>query len=248
VISGRSGLQQAYQNEQVAREYVERRFRTPLGALLHARQTAAVRRLIREQAITRAVEIAPGPARLTVDIAPLLEHVTLFDASAQMLHEARRRLNERGLSARATFVRSDAFHLPLHAQFDLAYTFRLIRHFEREDRLRLYRQIASVLRPGGWLVFDAVNERVSAALRERAKPGEYAHFDALLRPDALSDELHASGFEVVSLDGVQRRFPALMACQIYLAPRSPFLARCAMEAIDRLGGEPLEWIVVCRRA
>ena len=150
------------------------------------------------------MEIAPGPARLTVDIAPVLERIALFDASAEMLHEARRRLEERRLSARATFVRTDAFQLPLRAQFDLVYTFRFIRHFERDDRLRLYRQMASVLRPGGWLVFDAVNERASAPLRA-GETRRYAHFDALLRPDALADELRASGFEVVSLDGVQRR-------------------------------------------
>jgi len=51
----------------------------------------------------------------------------------------------------------------------------------------------------------------------------------------------------VSLIGVQRRYTALLNCQIYLAPRSEALARGAMEIIDRSGGEPLEWVVICRR-
>jgi ubiquinone/menaquinone biosynthesis C-methylase UbiE len=112
MISGRDDLRKAYQDERVAGEYVARRFETPLGALLHARQIRVVRDLIRERGIERAVEIAPGPARLTVDVAPALRHVTLVDASAQMLAEARKRLAARGLAARAGLVQADAFKLP----------------------------------------------------------------------------------------------------------------------------------------
>jgi SAM-dependent methyltransferase len=248
VISGRENLRNAYRDDRVAREYVARRFHSPLGAFLHARQTGAVRRLIRDWSIERAAEIAPGPARLTVDIAPLLTHVTLVDASSQMLQEARRRLSERGLRGRVALVQADAFRLPLREEFDLVYTFRLIRHFQRDDRVRLYRQIARILKPGGWLVFDAVNELVSAPLRARAMPGEYEHFDALLRPEALREELQESGLAIDSLIGVQRRYSVLMKCQVLLAPRSTVLARAAIEVIDRFGGEPLEWVVVCRRA
>lgn len=249
MIGGREDLQKAYQDDRVAREYVATRFTSPLGALLHARQAGVVARVIREQAIERAAEIAPGPARLTVDVAPLLKRVTLFDASAQMLHEARRRLADRGVSAahQVQFVQADAFRLPFRDKVELVYSFRLIRHFERADRIRLYREISGILKPGGWLVFDAVNEVVSVPLRARAQPGEYLHYDALLRPDALTEELREAGFEVVALEGVQHRHGAMMTCQIYLAPRSAALARAAMEVLDRLGGEPLEWVVVCRR-
>ncbi|MGH9387901.1 MAG: class I SAM-dependent methyltransferase [Vicinamibacterales bacterium] len=247
MISGRGDLKKAYQDDEVAREYVGRRFTTPLGRLLHSRQIRVVQQLIRQHAIRRTGEIAPGPARLTVDIAPLLHNVTLIDASARMLLEARRRLGERGVEGRVALVQADAFALPLDCQFDLIYTFRLIRHFERADRQRLYRQVASVLRRGGWLVFDAVNETVSGPLRAQANPGEYAHFDALLRPEPLAAELRECDFDLVSLVGVQRNYPALMRCQVLLAPRSTVLARAAMEIIDRIGGEPLEWVVVCQR-
>ena len=247
MIKGQRNIQRAYQDEEVARQYVDRRFTSPLGAMLHARQAAAVRALIRAESIAHALEIAPGPARVTVDTAPQLNRVTLIDASAQMLEEARRRLHARQLTARTTFVRGDAFHLPVRAGFDLAYSFRLIRHFTRDDRLRLYRQIAAVLRPGGWLVFDAVNADVSGPLRARAKPGEYEHYDALVRPDELRHELDETGFQLVSLQGVQHRIELLNRCQIYIAPRSARLARVVMNVVDRLGGKPLEWIVVCRR-
>ena len=249
MIKGQGELRRAYQDDRVAREYVDQRFTSPLGAMLHARQTRVLRALIGAQGIGRVAEIAPGPARLTVDVARLLKTVTLIDASAQMLGEARSRLAARHLADRVRLVQADAFHLPLagEARFELVYSFRLIRHFQRDDRLRLYEQIRSILGPRGWLVFDAVNEAVSAPLRARAGPGEYAHFDDLLRPDMLAEELREAGFELVSLTGVQRRYPALLKCQTILAPRSALLARAAMEIIDRSGGEPLEWVVVCRR-
>lgn len=247
VITGHDDLQKAYQDERVAREYVARRFESALGSLLHDRQVGAVTQLIRAQRIDRAVEIAPGPARVSVDVVPTLTRAMLIDASAEMLTEAGRRLDERGVRERVALVRADAFSLPLRETADLVYTFRLIRHFDRADRLRLYREIAAVLRPGGWLVFDAVNRVVSAPLRAAAKPGEFQHFDALLTPEELREELGECGFSVTALQGVQHRTTVLGLCQIYLGPRSKRLSRLAMEVIDRTGGQPLEWVVTCRR-
>lgn len=247
MITGHEDLRKAYQDEGVARGYVANRFESPLGALLHRHQVRAVRRIVEGNGIRRALEIAPGPARLTVDIAPGLQEATLLDSSLQMLGEAGRRLRERAVSGPVHLVQADAFHLPLRDEYELVYSFRLIRHFERADRIRLYREVRTVLKPGGWLVFDAVNAIVSAPIRARAKPGEYEHYDALLRPEEIRGELHEAGFELVSLSGVQHRYRALMACQVLLAPRSAALASIVMRALDRTGGEPLEWIVVCRR-
>ena len=247
MIKGHDDIRIAYQDDCVAKDYVANRFVSPLGAMLHDRQVREVHKVVRQQAIRRALEVAPGPARLTVDVAPLLEEITLLDASPQMLDEARQRLSARGLDSRAKFVEGDAFNLSLSERFGLVYSFRLIRHFEREDRIKLYRQMLSVLSPGGWLVFDAVNGVVSARLRA-ANPGDYAHFDAMLRPDELREELREVGLELVRLVGVQYRYTVLMQCQRHLAFRLPAVARMAMEVVDRLGGEPLEWVVVCRRA
>jgi len=246
MIQGVADVRDAYRDDGVASAYVEERFRAPLGALLHRRQADALRRIIRRSRPDQVLEIAPGPARLTVDVAPMLATPpVLIDASAQMLAQARRRLA--AVHCRATVVEGDAFDLPFSSRFDLVYTFRLIRHFADEDRRRLYRQIARVLKPGGVLVFDAVNEVVSRPLRERARPEEHRHFDALLTPDRLRRELREEGFDVERLVGVQHRYPLLLQTQVLVGPRSRLLARAAMEVIDRLGGEPLEWVVMCRR-
>jgi ubiquinone/menaquinone biosynthesis C-methylase UbiE len=247
MISGIDGIRAAYQDEGVARRYVEERFTSPLGALLHDRQRSVLRSVIAAQARPDVLEIAPGPARLTTSVIDVAGQLTLLDASAEMLGEAKRRLSALTVNTPYTVVRGDAFCLPFPSRFDLVYSFRLIRHFSTEDRLRLYREAARVLKPGGRLVFDAVNQRVYEPLRELADGGQ--HYDASLTREALQAELKSAGFEIESLEGANHRYAALYQLQVLVAPRSAKLARMAMNVVDRVGGgEPLEWIVVCRRA
>jgi ubiquinone/menaquinone biosynthesis C-methylase UbiE len=243
MIQGVQEIREAYRSTEVAERYVANRFVEPLGALLHARQVATMRTVIRELRPDRVLEIAPGPARLTADLKhDLPKGGVVVDASLQMLAEARKRLDDRWKT-----VQGDAFSLPFDGPFDLAYTFRLIRHFEATDRRRMYREIARVLRPGGMLVFDAVNEEVSEPLR-RKQPRGHKHYDALLSPDVLRAEVEASGFQVLSLNGVQHRYPTLHRIQCLVGPRSRMVARALMEVVDACGGgQPLEWTVVCRR-
>jgi SAM-dependent methyltransferase len=245
VFQGTEQIRDAYRDEAVARSYVERRFEQPLGRVLHDRQVRTLRALIARERPRRVLELAPGPARVTRDLAGSFDGTGfMIDTSLQMLREARRRMaGIRGWHA----AQSDAFQLPFASTFDLVYSFRLIRHFERAERMRLYRQISEVLRPGGLLVFDAVNAVVSAPLRERA-PEEYQHYDALLTRSELTQELADAGLRVESLVGAQYAFPTLMRIQVLVGPRSRRVARYLIEAVDRLGrGEPLEWVVVCRR-
>jgi SAM-dependent methyltransferase len=247
VIQGHSGIRDAYRDEKVARDYIQERFRRPLGSLLHDRQLGAIRRVIDSQQPKRVLEIAPGPARLTMDVARILPTSGVaVDASLQMLKEAAPRV--RSVTVRPwLLMQGDAFRLPLAGPFDFVYTFRLIRHFERADRIRLYQEVARVLRPGGVLVFDAINEEVSAPLRA-ALPPELRHYDALLTPATLREELEAAGFGAIELTGVQHRYPLLFKLDILLSPRSRMLSRLALELVDRApGGKPLEWVVTCRR-
>jgi SAM-dependent methyltransferase len=246
-IQGREGIRDAYRDEQVARQYVQSRFREPLGALLHRRQVEHLGDVMRRVRPAAVLEIAPGPARVTVDIAAVLPNpAVLVDASAQMLAEARSSLRAAGHGRWHRLVQADAFALPLAQCFDLVYTFRLIRHFDDRDRQRLYRQIARVLRPGGVLVFDAVNAEVAEDVR--AKSDGCHHYDALLTAAQLSRELEEAGFRSITLTGVQHHYPLLYRLQVLIAPRSRRLAAAGMRLVDRFpAGAPLEWIVTCER-
>jgi ubiquinone/menaquinone biosynthesis C-methylase UbiE len=216
VISGADGIKTAYQDADVARRYVDQRFTTPLGALLHDRQREILRSVLSAKTKSDVLEIAPGPARLTTGTIDLAGQLTLVDASAEMLGEARRRLASMTVSTRYALIRGDAFCLPFPTRFDLVYTFRLIRHFDAADRLRLYREAARVLKPGGRLVFDAVNQRVYEPMRAIADGKD--HFDASVDRQALRAELTAAGFEVESLAGVHHRYSLLHRLQVLVAP------------------------------
>ena len=132
-------------------------------------------------------------------------------------------------------MNGNAFQLPFHHQFDCVYSFRFIRHFEDLDRQRIYSEIRRVLRPGGVLVFDAVNRVVSGPLRDK-NAAAYPIYDALLGPQEIRRELSESGFERCDLMGVQKRYSVLYQLQVLLAPRTPRLARFLMEVVDRFGG------------
>jgi ubiquinone/menaquinone biosynthesis C-methylase UbiE len=248
VIRGEADIRRAYTAPSVASTYIDERFREPLGAMLHARQARALRRTLAAHAPKRVLEIAPGPARLTTEVAPHFDGMgAVVDTSAAMFAEARRRL-EPIARGRWHYIQANAFDLPFAGPFDLVYSFRLIRHFDVEDRARLYAQVRRVLRPGGLLVFDAVNADVFGPFRRRAGEAAFKHYDAMLTADDVTSELQRAGFDVVSLEGVERRYPLLYQLQVLVAPRSRPVARLAMEAVDRFGGgAPLEWVVTCRR-
>ena len=247
VFKGRDQIRDAYRDDGVARNYIRERFREPLGALLHERQTRALRDALNEDQPHQVLELAPGPGRITTDIVGLPGvRGVVVEASAQMLAEARKRVEPQA-GGRWSFVHADGFHLPFGQSFDAAYTFRLIRHFDDGDRARVYKELARVLKPGGLLVFDAVNIVVSARVRAKS-PGDHQHFDALMTPERLAAELREAGFSIPTLQGVQYRYETLYRLQTLVAPRSRRLARAAMELVDRVGGgEPLEWVVTCRR-
>ena len=236
-------IRQSYEDPAVAEEYVESRFANELMSLLHDRQVSAVNRVMRDESPRVSLEVAPGPGRITRDVVAHAELVAL-EHSAAMLAQARQRCGQ-GIS----WVQGNGFELPFdECQFDFAYSFRFIRHFHRGDRDRLYTELFRVLRPGGMLVLDAVNARVSGPLRE-ANPENYPIYDKLYRDEAeLRDELSAAGFEAVRVDPVQRWFWLQYQAQVLLGPRSRRMSRWIIRAAERLRrGPSLEWVVTARR-
>lgn len=243
----KSEIQEYYRDETRADGYVGNRFKEPLGALLHDRQVGRVRGFIDAIPQGEVLEIACGPARLTSELRPpTTGNGVAVDASGPMLQVAARRIAEEGSDA-WRFIQGDAFNLPFSERFDLVYSFRLIRHFETEDRSKLYGEILRVLKPGGRLVFDAVHEKVSAPLRA-ATPDGYPVYDVLYNAGELEAELAKAGFSDIRLEPVQRHYGVLHKLQTLVAPRSRVIARTAMEFVDRFCfGAPLEWVVTCRR-
>jgi ubiquinone/menaquinone biosynthesis C-methylase UbiE len=243
VISSEDEIQQAYSGRDNATRYVDRRFVAPLMEMLHKRQVAAVERVLREQQPRRTLEVAPGPGRLTRDVRPAGKLVCL-EYNNEMIAAGQTACN-----SAVQWVQGNAFELSFNQEFDFLYTFRFVRHFHRADRDRLYEQFRRVLKPGGWLVFDAVNAAVSAPLRA-ARPEDYPVYDKLYCDEAeLKAELAAAGFAIVRLCGVQRWFSVQSRVQVLIGPHSRRLCSWIIHGLELLRrGPALEWVVTCRRA
>ena len=243
VIDTEMGVQAAYSGQEKAAQYVQQRFVAPLMELLHVRQVGAVQRVMDEGRPGRALEVAPGPGRLTRDVRASGELVCL-EYNEGMIAEGRA-----ACDPAVRWVQGNAFELPFGDEFDFLYSFRFVRHFHRDDRDRLYAQFRQVLRPGGWLVLDAVNGVVSEPLR-KASPESYPIYDKLYRSQAeLREELESAGFEVARIEPVQRWFSLQSRVQVLVGPRSERLCRWIVRGLESLRrGPALEWIVTCRRA
>jgi ubiquinone/menaquinone biosynthesis C-methylase UbiE len=236
-------IQQAYEGDRVAADYVEQRFASELHRLLHERQVEAVQRVIDQIRPARTLEIAPGPGRITRAIRPH-RRLVCVEFNEGMIAQGRA-----ACRGRATWLRGDGFRLPLAAGgIDLVYSFRFARHFHGCDRRRLWHEVRRVLRRGGYLVFDAVNERFSRPLRE-ANPQDYPIYDKLYDRSTLCQEMARAGLPVVSLEPVQRYFRWQYRSQVLIGPRANWLNNLFIRGLERLPrSEGLEWIVTCRRA
>lgn len=235
-------IQSAYSGDQMASSYVANRFHSELNRMLHTDQVAAINHVMRTCNPSRTLEIAPGPGRVTRDVVPS-GNLTCLEFNKGMIAEGRANCRNG-----AEFIEGNAFELPFEtAAFDFIYTFRFIRHFETDDRFRLYQQISSVLRPGGTLCFDAVNERQSKPFRD-AHPESYPIYDVLYREADLRRELEDAGFTDVRLQAVQKRYQLQYLCETLVAPRSTLLNRLIVRGLEALPSrDGLEWIVTCRR-
>src|SRR5690606_32830690 len=205
-------------------------------------QVEAVQRAIARVGSGRILEIAPGPGRITCDVRAG-GRLCCLEYNQQMIERGRSVCQEN-----VRWIQGDAFNLPFSSSFDLVYSFRFVRHFQRSDRDRLYRQIRQVLKPAGWLVLDAVNERVSAPLR-RKNPQNYPIYDKLYGdPSELCAELGEAGFEVRRLDPVQTWFTLQYRTQVLLGPRSRRLCRWIIRPAESIRrGPPLEWVVTAQK-
>ena len=239
-----------YQDAEVAETYVEKRFAVSWSRLLHWKQVASINSVIASHHPQVVVEVAPGPARLTTEVEGVQEGV-LVEYSQEMLMEARERLTRVGLADKWDVRHGNAFDLaPQKLQCDFLYTFRFIRHFNTEDRTRIYDNLRQCLKPQGLLMFDVVNRTVRQTLdaKRPAKPsGELEVYDVTYSPTDFQEEMESHGFEVLSLEPVVKHFDLQTWVSYSLGPRIGPLTDPLVRLIELLpSSEPLEWITLCR--
>jgi ubiquinone/menaquinone biosynthesis C-methylase UbiE len=244
-IRDTGGIKAFYDDPATVRGYLARRTTQPLNSVLHERQVAFLNAMIDRFAPRRMLEVAPGPGRLSAEVRSVAIPVAM-DASPNMLAEARRRTREAGMP-QWSFARGDAFRLPFASgAFDFAYSIRLVRHFDRAGRQKLYREFQRVLRPGGHLVIDAQNKLVSEPHRLKQGLDKYPVYDELWLRDELLAELAESGFVNVRLEGLIRQFTWQWRLNRLRRFRLGTPARVLIRALEwSPDRNPSTWMVLC---
>ena len=257
VVATEGDVADLYKDEAVAEEYVSQRFQWSWNRLLHKHQVSVVDKTIRHHNVALVLEVAPGPARLAVDLENVQRGV-MVDFSAEMLQVASRRLEEAGKLSAWTVREANAFNLLEHTKerFQLVFSFRFIRHFKLPDRARIYQSIHSTLDEGGHLIFDVVGKRMRNRIESRITPdqisqmkGRLSVYDVRYEEGEFRSEMADHGFEVVSMKPVVKHYFWQTMLSHRLDHRLPRLAQCLVNAVESLpSSRPLEWIAVCKKA
>jgi ubiquinone/menaquinone biosynthesis C-methylase UbiE len=245
-ISSVDDIKGFYNDPEVVGKYLEKRTAQPLNSVLHKLQVTFIKQVIESCSVMRVLDLAPGPARLSAEFnSPPL--AVALDFSPNMLREARRRIVDCG--QRWHLVQGDGYHLPFATEsFDLVYSVRFIRRFDRPQRDKLYAEIKRALRPEGFFIMDAQNRLVALPHRMSLGLERYPIYDELFLRDELVRELEENGFRVKQVEGMMRCFALQRWLNRLRRYRLSGLARVIIRALEYTNDRnPSTWMVLCQK-
>ena len=192
-VTGRRKMAVRWNNPGTAQNYVKDRFADPFWAAMHQSEVRVVNALFLQIHPALILDLATGPARVARDLTGF-ERGIAVDFSEEMLKEAGKTLDKRW-----TVQKEDAFNLSFpDATFDAVTTFRFLRHFAINDRKQIYKEVTRVLKPGGYLVFEALDRNMDRALFKPQFTGaaDNSIYDELYTAGEIERELAGNGFKL----------------------------------------------------
>lgn len=143
------------------------------GSLAQTDRAAAMRAQIGAEPDDDVLDVACGPGRVSLDLAPYVRSVTGLDLTPGMLDQARAGLAESGC-ANVRFVRGNAAAMPFaDSAFSLVVSSAAFHHFEAPPAVLA--EMIRVCRPGGRVVIRDVTPA-------EGKTGEYDRMERLRDP------------------------------------------------------------------
>ena len=107
----------------------------------------------------RILDLACGHGRHTNQLAELRYNVVGVDISQGFLEIARKNAKDKGLTTE--FIRNDMREIAFKEEFDrVLLLFTSFGYFEDEDNIKVIKNVANVLKPGGLFCFDTFNRDV----------------------------------------------------------------------------------------
>ena len=245
-IFGKEKIRKYYQTPSVAKSYFAERFETPLALALHKNQIRLIGSAALKFGPKSILEIAPGPGRITTEVA---FGGIAIESSKAMIERLKENLSRSDRSNKWEVRRGNAFKTGMaKCSVDAVVTFRFIRHFDDNDRRRLYAEFGRIIKPGGYLIFDVPNETTERTIRERNK-GKYPVYDKLWSKHEFVREMKENGFSVVSMKGNIKFFylQTVISKLLFWLPNVPSLVIRALERIPVETANPFEWVAVCKK-
>jgi ubiquinone/menaquinone biosynthesis C-methylase UbiE len=252
-IITKTDVKKHYLNKELVKNYIDSRFNTPLGLVLHKNHVCEVNKLLSIVKPKEVLEVACGPARVTSEISGI-KNGTAIDTSEQMLREAVRRMKKISNEfSNWKFEKLNALKLTKtypRKRFGIIYTFRFLRHFNENDRKKLFIEFRNILRKDGYLIFDAPNKRVEKLVRKIVGHDKYTVYDHLWDKDELISELAINGFYNIKLIPNIRHFWVQGAFSKSLSLMG--LKTLSIKIVlffEKVGykGNPYEWVVICQK-
>lgn len=235
-----------YQKEDVVKSYLSKRFAYVLWKMADSRERHIINGVLKDLDACRLLEIALGPARVSERLVFAGSGVGL-DSSIGMLEDARRKLRGKPW----TLVNGDAFDLPFKKyRFDCVICLRFIRHFDLSARRLLFKEINRVLKDGGLMIFEALNQNMGDHVRRSIKLGSRDIHDYMWTYSELEKELRENNFRIIEFHGIIKHFYMQDLISRLFSPfvRTADLGVALVSIIDRWKSKKcLQWDVVCRK-
>lgn len=158
VRDDRSEGAKAWINRREIHDRWEDQYRNAENDLWYARRFDALIRRLGLPHESAALDVGCGVGENSVRLAERGFQVTGIDYSEAILPDATANIERHGLSDRIEVRRGDILNLDLpDGAFDLVLCWGVLMHIP--DAARAVSQLARVVRPAGWLVFEEVNMR-----------------------------------------------------------------------------------------
>ncbi len=245
-------IAQYYQQQNIAENYITKRFTEPLNKIEHQQQITILNQIIEQYQPKTILEFAPGPARLTTDlITPTTTTGTSIDFSDEMLTLAKARMTQHHPTKSWIFLHSDILNspLPLKQPANLLFTIRFLLHFHTDDRKKIYAQAHKHLAENGLLVFECMNKTIINPLRIILGKSRYIVYDKLYTKKEIIKELEENNFTLLKM------YPILNHFYIQSLLSRPFKllkqhnrAEKIISLLEKIpSSQPYEWLILARK-
>jgi SAM-dependent methyltransferase len=164
--------QRAATYDALAPEYHTARFEYPAGRYdfeeTSALMSDIVPALLAGRSLDwRALDVACGTGKIAVAMAQAGGTITALDAAEGMLQQCAARARNKGVLDNVILVHASADKLPFpDDSFDIVFSFRFLHLFPLESYQSLVREMARVVKPGGYLVVEMKNRWYGGVLNQ----------------------------------------------------------------------------------